>query len=146
MDNKMNNFSLGSTTSMVYQNTTQSSIPYPYGMNPYTTLFLPPEHKHCISASISYFHAQKYHSEIGCHNIKKRILNIVSTPRYLPYMHMVNIQQQSLEHLPYWQCGGAGDNRIDIKWPKRHMLQKYLRCYRVHTRHAESQVKQLAST
>ena len=29
VNNKMNNFSLGSRTSMVHQNTTQSSIPYP---------------------------------------------------------------------------------------------------------------------
>ena len=45
---------------------------------------------------------------------------MVSTPRYLPYMHMVKIHQQYLEHLPYWWCSGAGNNRIDINWPKMH--------------------------
>ena len=40
---------------------------------------------------------------------------MVSTPRYLSYMHMVKIHQQYLEN---WWCGGAGNNRTDIKWPK----------------------------
>ena len=37
----------------------------------------------------------------------------------------------------------GGKNRIDIKWPKMHRLQKYLRCYCTHTRYAESQIKLL---
>ena len=68
---------------------------------------------------------------------------MVLTPICLPYMNMVKINQQYLEHLPYWWCGWVGNNRIDIKYPKMHMLQKYLRCYFVHTRYAESQIKLL---
>ena len=142
----MNNFSLGPRTSMVHQNTTQSSISYPYGMKDGSwslilTLLLPLEHKHCILANMSYFHAKKYNLEIGCHNIKKRNWTMVWTPRYLPYMHMVKIHQQCLEHLTYWWCSGAGNNRIDMQLPKMHTLQKYLRCYSPHTRYAESQIK-----
>ena len=66
---------------------------------------------------------------------------MVSTPRYLPYMYMVKINQQYLEQLTDWWCGEAGNNKIDIKWPKIHMLQKHLRTYRAHTRYAESQTK-----
>ncbi|OEU05880.1 hypothetical protein FRACYDRAFT_257664 [Fragilariopsis cylindrus CCMP1102] len=69
---------------------------------------------------------------------QKRNWTMVSTPRFqhpdtFPYMHMVKIHQQCLKHLPYWWCGRAGNNRIDIKWPKMRTLQKYLRCYRAHT-------------
>ena len=106
-------------------------------------IYLTPEHKHCILANMSYFHAQKYHSEIGCHNIKKRNWTMVWTPRYLSYMNMVKIHQQCLEHLPYWWCSGMGNNRIDIKWPKMHTLQTYLKCYWTHTRYAESIIKYL---
>ena len=59
----MNNLSLGSRTSMVHKyHPIIHLIPIgdePRVMIPHTTLFLPPEHKHCILANITYSHAQK---------------------------------------------------------------------------------------
>ena len=140
----MNNFFLGSRTSMVHQNTSLSSISYPRVMMiPHTYLILASRTQTLHFSQHVIFPCPKVPFIIGCHNIKKRNWTMVPTPRYLLYMHMVKIHQQYLEHLTDWWCSGAGNNRIDIKWPKMHMLQKYLRCYRTHTRYAESQMKYL---
>ena len=37
------------------------------------------------------------------------------------------IHQQYLEHLPYWCCGGAGNNRIDINWPKMFFYEIFVK-------------------
>ena len=64
----MNSFYLGSRTSMVHQNSTQSGDE-PRVTIPHTYLILA-SRTQTLHIGQSYFHAQKYHSEIGCHNIK----------------------------------------------------------------------------
>ena len=138
------NFSLGCRTSMVHQNTTHPSIPYPYKCHdpscmPYFCL----QNKNIGFQTTCEFPCSL---ERSYNNIKKTNWAMVWTPRYLPYMHMIKTHQLYLEHLPYWWCDGAGNNRIDIKWPKIHMLQNYLTWYGAHTRYVDPKYNSWAST
>jgi hypothetical protein len=63
---------------------------------------------------MSYFHAQKYPSEIGSHNIKKGIGPWFEHPDTFIYTYGQNIPT-ILRHFPYWWCGGVENNKIDIK-------------------------------